>query len=533
MVTTYALTVGAALLLCVSIYVPALWFTAIVGIAIALYQFRSLRHENVRTIFLQGALFGSVYIGGTIAWAWNTLPLDWLGLANPLLGIGLVATYWCTAAVLTGSVFGLFSFGIARLSTDSWFDVFFIASLWTIVQYLQMWWFSLITIGPGSLIGAHFSPFLIGYALAWSPALLQLASVGGIYILTFVISLFAATVVILFQGSIRVRLYSSVGMLFLFLLLILIGNEIDTRDQGNTVTDQNIHIAFLATNLPPRITTEIDRQRIAHERDAHIRSWALTHTPPDLFITPEATQLFASGTSAAAYLADVFNGNTRFIDSSPALTEHGRVVRLFTYSLHGSLAGTYDKMFLMPQGEYMPFLYQFVPRIFGGSNFAHSVETMHALARGTSAHHIFADGIRLGVLFCGDMLSPQLYRSVTRDGAEILINIASQSIFHNSYLLATQTRAVAKVRAVENGRYFLLVSNASPSVIISDLGSETIYQSDDEMAVFEASAVLRNHTTWYVRFGDMVLLLPSAIVAVYVLRSRWSRRVSAVANASH
>ena len=118
-------------------------------------------------------------------------------------------------------------------------------------------------------------------------------------------------------------------------------------------------------------------------------------------------------------------------------------------------------------------------------------------------------GVKIGVLFCNESLSPTLYRSLTKNGAEILVNTASHLWFNRSRIVFSQMKHANAVRAVENGRWLVQANNTVPALVLDEYG-RVVAQTSWETP----SDVLRIHvprlesTTPYSTLGIWVLLFP-------------------------
>jgi len=113
--------------------------------------------------------------------------------------------------------------------------------------------------------------------------------------------------------------------------------------------------------------------------------------------------------------------------------------------------------------------------------------------------------------------SPDLYRKITLKGSNVLINVASQSIFKGNQILYNQTRSIAKIRAVENNRYFIQAGNFISSSIIDNKGN-VIAVSDDNNSLLHGKILLIKDKTLYNLFGDWILIF-SLLVVIYLFFS--------------
>ena len=131
----------------------------------------------------------------------------------------------------------------------------------------------------------------------------------------------------------------------------------------------------------------------------------------------------------------------------------------------GVLAGSYDKVHLVPFGEYVPWRWA-LP-------FASSLVEGVGDVRAGSGPRLLRDadvGLPpLGVQICFEILFPGLVRRAVADGAELLINLTNDAWFGRSSA-PHQHFAEAVVRAVESDRWVVRAANTGISGIIAPTG---------------------------------------------------------------
>src|SRR6266480_2621624 len=113
----------------------------------------------------------------------------------------------------------------------------------------------------------------------------------------------------------------------------------------------------------------------------------------------------------------------------------------------GEWVGRYDKVHLVPFGEYVPF-----KRVF---SFAGGLtKEVGDFARGTSRAPLDAGGTKLGVFICYESIFPDEVRQFAALGAQVLVNISNDGWYGDSGAYAQHLRQ-ARMRAVENSRWLL------------------------------------------------------------------------------
>ena len=119
-----------------------------------------------------------------------------------------------------------------------------------------------------------------------------------------------------------------------------------------------------------------------------------------------------------------------------------------------------------------------------------------------------ADGknVQTGVSICVESAYPEIARTFTHEGADVLINITNDSYLGRTAVLR-QHLANAVFRAVENRRPFLNITNTGISAYINEDG-----KISDETASYETTVRTwaiktindaAEHLTFYTRYGDV------------------------------
>jgi apolipoprotein N-acyltransferase len=120
--------------------------------------------------------------------------------------------------------------------------------------------------------------------------------------------------------------------------------------------------------------------------------------------------------------------------------------------------------------------------------------------------------VRIGILLCIDAAHPDLARDLRRRGAEILLNPANEA--EPGQWAARQHAAIARLRAIETGLPMVRVANTGPSTWIDGFGREIARIEAGAPAAGVAAVTPPLAVTPYARWGDPVawiaLLAPVA-----------------------
>ncbi len=172
--------------------------------------------------------------------------------------------------------------------------------------------------------------------------------------------------------------------------------------------------------------------------------------------------------------------------------------------------GHYDKMHLVPFGEYVPFhrFLFFVDRI------TDAVEG--DIQAGNSAQPLMVGSIPVGIQICYEIKYPGLTRRFAQNGARIMVNITNDAWFGRSGASA-QHMASLPFRAVENRVPIIRAANTGISSFVTATGKIIA-----TTPLFKKTSLARKLTippsagTFYTRFGDVFTFLCAlALVAAF------------------
>jgi apolipoprotein N-acyltransferase len=185
---------------------------------------------------------------------------------------------------------------------------------------------------------------------------------------------------------------------------------------------------------------------------------------------------------------------------APALgVEYGRVGfynRAYLVSGRGMVAAWYDKMQLVPFGEYVPL------RSLLGSIVNRVVNGFGDMFPGRTQTIFSVNGARLGTLICYESIFPNLARSAVKDGANILVNITNDAWYGESSA-PYQLLAMAAMRSVETKVPMVRVANTGISAVIDPVGRITARTPLFTRGTETELVRWRPEQTLYARFGDL------------------------------
>ncbi len=165
----------------------------------------------------------------------------------------------------------------------------------------------------------------------------------------------------------------------------------------------------------------------------------------------------------------------------------------------------YDKIHLVPFGEYVP------EWAFPGKIGKITLEVGDFVA-GSNYQVARAPQGNIAVFICYEAIFPQLVRRLAAQGANVLVTISDDTWFGNSSA-AFQHLEMARMRAVENGRYLLRSTNDGITALIDPFGRVLATLPQHTRRVLTGRFDYRSGETFYTAYGDVFAWLCVAICA--------------------
>ena len=170
----------------------------------------------------------------------------------------------------------------------------------------------------------------------------------------------------------------------------------------------------------------------------------------------------------------------------------------------------YDKIHLVPFGEYepFPFIHQVVTSV------SEEVGGFHKGKQRTVGK--FPNGNTFSVFICYETIYPGEVRDFAHLGAQLLVNISNDGWFGKSEAAEQHVR-MARVRAVENRRWLVRDTNSGITASIDPYGNVMRVMARDIRDSADLPYDFRTETTWYTQFNDWFAWMCVGISVILVL----------------
>jgi len=477
-----------------------LYFLAWIGFVPVILAIYNERHSIIRSLLL-GWIFGTVFFVGTVWWLTYS-PINYAGFP-PILAYTLLIGV-CIYVGIFPAIFAALSAAFFRR-----FDVRAFALLpftWVLTEFLRYW-----------LSGNSWNA--IGYSQAFGSFLLPLAAIGGVYLVGFavvsinaVLANLAVSVPSLLRSQRTAKAYATalLPLIVVVILALLIGvvgyaNE----NQAETAKDQNIIVVQVNVPMSGLTLEKWERLRERHVQmaeDALLKLRASGDEKPVTVVFPESPMnfMYKEDREFNKFINDFArrnNINVLFNSAEPdAETQSYFNSAVLVYG-NGSEAGQYDKIYLVPFGEFVPGpLRAIVPGLIG------------SFASGREYDVFDINDTKTAIMLCYESNFGQLSRHLVNNGADYLIEMTNDGYLGETPVLR-QHLTSAVFRAVETNRPVLRATNVGITAYVTPSGevldAAPVYTEATRVWTVGRSAGDR---TFYVRFGDWIAWLSLLVV---------------------
>ena len=457
-------------------FVPLLWVT---------------RGVRPRAAFGIGWLAGSTFFVGSIYWIVHTIG-HYTALPT---GVAVILLLLMSSALgcYTGTFVAVLRWLDVRGVEARWLVA---PALWVTLEWMRGWFF----------IGFPWNA--LGYSQHRFHALVQMAEVTGVYGVSAVVVLFNVVVADVLQTrGVAMRRHLPALATVTTLLVVLPGlGHWRMRSLAQRPAAGTVRVGVVQGNVDqahkwdPAFQDETQRRydeltRAAARNGAELVTWPETATP-FFFQQP--------GPRRDEVLALVRDASVAVLFGSPAYDERAprdfeQYNRAYFVDADGIERDVYDKMQLVPFGEYVPFssLLFFVDKIVG---------TVGGIAPGQRATVFDGPSGRFGVLICYEGIFPRLSRQLVAGGADYLVNITNDA-WYGPTSAPHQHLVQATFRTIENRVPMVRAANTGISAVIG-VDGRPLWTGPLDRALWHVEDMdYLQVRTIYTRVGDVFVWL--------------------------
>ena len=389
--------------------------------------FIAIEDKSSKKAFLISYICGFIFYLGTLYWLYHVTVIG-------LIGVCIYLTVY----------FGIFGIVVSRLG------ILLAPVAWIIIEYIQT-----------NIPIMGFGWTSLGYSQYRNLPLIQIADFSGVYGVSFIVMMVNVAIYRVLKKSFR-------EVIIAVLVLIAVFGYGTVRESSERYV-KAVKISVVQGNIPQELKWDPDAQDMIIEKYIALTKMAALDNP-DLIVWPETSfpgffEIDEDMTDKVLSLARevkiplLIGVNTekdeKYFNSAALISSEGKM----TYK--------YDKIHLVPFGEYVPF--------------SNKLPMLHKLVMGELGEFtpgkeftIFDFKAKFGALICFEDIFPKISKKFVKNGARFLVVMTNDAWYGRSGA-AYQHAACSVFRAIENRVYVVRCANTGYSCFIDSRGR--IYDS--------------------------------------------------------
>lgn len=451
------------------------------------------------TAFLAGCAYFSVIV----SWMFGIKTAE-IAQGIAVKFVAFSAGIIMVSSLAMGFVFFVWLMRRLKVRLDQPRAVWLVPTLWVVSEYGRAIFFSITSLGPDGRVGPYWTFGHIGYYFAETP-LAFMARLGGLYLLSFV---GVAIVVALYQLIRYRRVRPILIVAGVSAALSLAGAIIYARPNGRSLDVGTVKFAYRSTAYQmSNQSYDLLKKGISK--------------PVDVLVMPEYSHYFDIPTEVEADKAVVQplmkQPNGLIIHSAREnIMQLGHNMLTFQ-AADGTVLNQQRKWFVVPAGEYVPYIYQVILAYAGQERLLLNFNAQKSVVRGDKPEVPYTyDGVRFGAHACSGVLAPDFYNQLAQSGSDIFTNSAALDTMGIAPLFHYQAEQMNRLAAIAHAKPFVQSAKGGPAYIMDKDGRELVYSFSNDGAVLSAQVQTNRTKTLYGWLGDWVVYL-SIITTTYLL----------------
>ncbi len=421
-----------------------LWPIAIISVAIFLY---CLQNTSPIQAALRGWCFGFGFFLTSVSWVY--VSIHNFGAASPALAISLTVLFAAGLAIFFAVHGALLSFILQKTNNSPGATLLIFPATWVLAEWFRSWF---LTGFPWLLVG--YAP-LDTWLAYWAP-------ITGIYGLSLFVAATSCCLVLFVQAR---KNTTRLWLISIVVLPFLLGLPLATLTLTQAKNDA-FSVTLIQGNTPQQQKWNThQRQAII---DTHV-SLTLEHLDSALIIWPETAipQLLDKAKPTIDKLDNfLLKNNTALITGIPSSQINDDRKHYYNSVIGlGTAKGVYHKQRLVPFGEYVPL----ESMLRGLIDFFDLPMSSFSLGPENQPTIKLHDDIAVSSYICYEIVYPDL---VAKETGDLLLTVSNDAWFGDS-LAPHQHLQMARMRALETGRYLIRATNNGISAIIAPNGEIT------------------------------------------------------------
>ncbi len=447
------------------------YFLTVFSLSILFYLWS--RTRSTRESFILGYLFGFAMFG---------IGVNWLHISINLFGgVNVIGALFITYSLIAFISLYPALCGYLAVRFFKNYYVIILPALWLFTEWCRGW---ILTGFPWLNIGTSQTDSILA----------SFAPVVGDYGITFIVCLIASTITLFITGNLKQRITGSIVLILVATSSLLLSDINWTNNSG-----EDISVTLVQGAIPQEIKWEPEQRQKTYEIYSSLSKpfWS-----SDLIIWPEtaipssyhlADDFISRIVEQRQYSNALFMSGLAYKDQT--LNRYFNSILLIDNEHH-----FYHKHHLVPFGEYLPF------KSILGEILRFLKIPMSDFSSGDPKQKLFeTDKGIFGMSICYEDAYGNEIRQSLPD-ANILINVSNDAWFGDS-MAPHQHLQIARMRALESGRYLLRATNTGISAVIDNKGNIISRSPQFEPHALHTNVKLFVGKTPYSQYGNSLILV--------------------------
>lgn len=452
---------------------------------------------------------------GAIYWVVNSMYMyGGISVYLSVFFLFLLAAY---LALFTGCFFMIYRIVLTKSTPLA--ALAFSPFLWISLEYLRAHLFT------------GFPWALAGYSQWKMLTLIQVADITGVYGISFLIVMFNSSLYYaLFINSERrtektkkrgKAFLKRFSLLLLFSLIIILvlsyGNDRE-KNIGKMISEkETFTVGVVQGNIEQDLKWNDNEILSSVNRHIFLTKNILSKCSPEIIVWSETALPFSlerRKTYTDLINAFVKENNIVLLTGALGVTDNMNEELIynsvFLINPQNGILGRYDKIHLVPFGEYIP-----LESLFRITAFDRIIGSIGSFDRGDETKVFQYDNKNLSVVICYEIIFPDLVRRFASSGAQVIFNVTNDAWFGRSSA-PEQHFSNAVFRAIENRKFIVRSANTGISGVVAPDGRVLKTTEIFEPETFCSKISLMEEVTFYSSYGDIFVIICFLLTSVFL-----------------
>lgn len=446
-------------------------------------------------------IIGFLYFTGVISWMF-TIKTAEIAAGFAVQLVALSAGLIMVSSLAMGFVVFVWLMRRLQIKLTDQRALWIVPMLWIVAEYARAVLFSIVSLGPDGRVGPYWTFGDLGYYLASTP-LAFIARFGGMYLLSGIVVL----LIVASYQSWKKRNWKPLGpVLGVLALVSFLAWVTYLPSDGAKITVGAVRYPYKDT---PTVLS----------KDVYSLFPTQARRDIDALVLPEYSHFYEDEPEAdKSIIQPLMKQDDSLVIHSARENVEGLGHNMLTFqSADGTVLNQQKKWFVVPAGEYVPYIYQVILAYAGQERLLLNFNAQKSVNRGDRIEEPYTyNGVRFGAHACSGVIAPDFYNQLAMQGSDIFTNSAALDTMGISPLFHLEGEQMNRLAAIAHAKPFVQAAKGGPAYILDKDGRQMAYTYAKEGGLVTASVQTNRTKTLYGWLGDWIVYV-SIVGTVYLL----------------